>query len=447
MRPQPPSHFGLVLIVAGALLAGCGLLNRVHQQVAFGARTAAEIHQATQHPQYAAMEAKLRAEGIPTRLADIFQKPPAQSLNAAPLYLRLQDKVPNRASPDESIATSLNSTTPGLGALAAARRFLAQYQSVVTLAEAAARRPLCVIPRQDNGSDPAALMFPELAAMRRATRIITIKSLVMAHDGKGLDAVHEQSLGFPVARHAESDAGTLIPYLVAVACDAITLRGMQKIMTESKGDPAVAMAVEASVAKNWKRPSGVTALEHECAFGNAEIRYLLKQGPAALAGVSGSNPGSLAQMNNQSWNALIDMNGSTYLDMMDRTIAAAKLPYPRSNKALDLIAAEITDDDPKYLVVSILYPIASKSDEKAIENQADVDVTRAAAAVFVYRGKYVTYPPTLAQAMSTVPLDPLDGKPLRYRRDGAGFVIGPTVGYDGKPLDAKNRHATVYRYP
>jgi hypothetical protein len=71
---------------------------------------------------------------------------------------------------------------------------------------------------------------------------------LLAHDGKPLEAVRNQALGFQIARHANDD-NTLDGYLHSITIDNITLTGLQKILTLSGDDPAVAEAVRAAVEK------------------------------------------------------------------------------------------------------------------------------------------------------------------------------------------------------
>src|SRR5207248_2611378 len=85
------------------------------------------------------------------------------------------------------------------------------------LIHAAAARPQCVFDRQ--WSQGAAIMFPEFATMRNAVRWISAESALQLYDGKPLDAIKTDGLGFRVARHAANDP-MLIAYLVANALDA-----------------------------------------------------------------------------------------------------------------------------------------------------------------------------------------------------------------------------------
>lgn len=251
---------GLVISVclAAVVLALYGLtfLPPVRQLIGnfrAGAVSTAQLSNAMRHPRYAETERELRAEGIPTRLADILGTPPAPAQNAAVIYRRLSNNL-YTPSPDEIHATeiTLSSGKAQPADWSAARRFLAQHPDVVALSEAAACRPLCVVPRKDTG-DPAGILLPELASMRRAARIVTIRSMVLAADGKPLDAVREETLGFHIAGHAKADTGIMITSLVGLACEAITLSGMENILRSSRGDPGVAKAIDRAVTLNWHR--------------------------------------------------------------------------------------------------------------------------------------------------------------------------------------------------
>jgi hypothetical protein len=72
--------------------------------------------------------------------------------------------------------------------------------------------------------------------------------------------------------------------------------------------------------------------------------------------------------------------------------------------------------------------------------QATANVTIAGASVLAWKARHKAFPPDLKSAMATVPTDPYDGNPLRYRRTGNGFVvysIGSTGKFDGGRQNVK----------
>ncbi len=70
--------------------------------------------------------------------------------------------------------------------------------------------------------------------------------------------------------------------------------------------------------------------------------------------------------------------------------------------------------------------------------------------VLAWKVKHGAFPASLKEVVSSVPLDPFDGKPLRYRKEGAGYVVysvGETGKYDGRVFEKGRGRESVFRYP
>lgn len=72
-------------------------------------------------------------------------------------------------------------------------------------------------------------------------------------------------------------------------------------------------------------------------------------------------------------------------------------------------------------------------------------------AVLAYTGRHGAFPHRLKQATPRPPLDPFGTGPLRYRREGDGFVVysaGPDGNFDGsRPGARRVRDQAYFRYP
>src|SRR5205085_2307160 len=83
--------------------------------------------------------------------------------------------------------------------------------------------------------------------------------------------------------------------------------------------------------------------------------------------------------------------------------------------------------------------------------QAHPAVVRCAAALMTWKAKHGAFPDRLEQAITPVPIDPFDQKQLKYRREGAGFVIysvGKTGKFSGIAANKKQYdQEAVFRYP
>ncbi len=90
---------------------------------------------------------------------------------------------------------------------------------------------------------------------------------------------------------------------------------------------------------------------------------------------------------------------------------------------------------PPYAIFSrLLAPSYAKSVEKFARTQSSVDLARAACAIERYRLANGKLPETLAelspQFLPSLPLDVIDGNPLRYRRSDDGQFILYSIGWN-----------------
>lgn len=124
---------------------------------------------------------------------------------------------------------------------------------------------------------------------------------------------------------------------------------------------------------------------------------------------------------------LWNLNLLKTVEVYNKLIEASTLPYPKQLKELEMIEEETLKLPFIYAMPKLLIPAVSKS---CIRHQIDIAQTRTAEtalAVERYRLKHQKLPDSLEQLapkfIESVPLDPFDGKPLRYRRDGKSFYV------------------------
>ncbi|HLK61262.1 MAG TPA: hypothetical protein VKU00_32230, partial [Chthonomonadaceae bacterium] len=88
---------------------------------------------------------------------------------------------------------------------------------------------------------------------------------------------------------------------------------------------------------------------------------------------------------------------------------------------------------------------------KRATDQARISIVQTGASLLAWKAKHGAFPNRLEEALPTIPTDPFDGKPLRYRRESNGFVvysIGVTGNFDGGSPDEKpDAKESLFRYP
>lgn len=171
-----------------------------------------------------------RKEGVPVEIEDIQSAPPADpTLNAATVYRDLVAMFDDpKAKSAMQVALGEKST------IAEVERALVTLKPVIDLVEEAARRPVLAPDR--DWTDPFNVVMPELAASKSAAKLLIEKAKTQARNGNGVEAMKTLSRAYTFARHS-SQTPMLIGYLVAVAEEALILRGMEAVLNSSGQDP------------------------------------------------------------------------------------------------------------------------------------------------------------------------------------------------------------------
>jgi hypothetical protein len=391
-----------------------------------------------------------KGAGLPVEAKDLQAPLPPSDRNAAALYARMDALLKAHPLNEMDKAVEVLPLTPTAAQVNATRRAQQRRSDLIALIHSIVARPDCVFER--DWSNPETVPMPEFARMRMAARIITAESRVLDSDGKPLEAVRNQALGFRIAQHAASE-NLLIGYLVGHAVDAITLSGLQQILYRDGGDPAVCEAVRATVEQDYKPSDLAHALRTEFCMQMVILARLRKGGPNSLVELSGE-PASQSpmKMSPEYWNAFLDASGLKMIRRTRRIIATADLPFPEAFHAQNALENEVEQDKSlTNMVCDILFPAFANVSIGRASHQAMAEVTRAGAAVLVWRARQGPFPDSLEAVMNPVPVDPFDGKPLRYRREGAGFVVyavGKDGKFDGGTPDKKPEAANVaFHYP
>lgn len=408
---------------------------------------------------YARELAAARRAGLPTRPADLQRPLPPEGRNAAPLWRKLDAllKAHRLTSNDDTDLTALLGRTPPTAAqVARGRQLLANRRDVLTVIHQAAERPACVFERK--WSLGPAVLFPEYARMRMASRWLMGESGLLLYDGKLVEAARNMAFGYRIAQQAASDP-TIIAELVAVAIDSITDRGLENILYRAGDRPGVADAVRQAVEREWRPHSLAHALGGEMVIAGVSLELIrrgnMKALNAMLSNSSLTNTGPPARPGSaerRQLDAYVDASGAMLVRSVRRLIAAADKPYPSASAAFRRAAHDIqVSRAPGHELLAVLLPVYTALPARRASDEARAAVVRCAAALLAYRRAHGGFPPTLAAAIAPVPADPFDLKALRYRRDGAGFTVwsvGETLKFDGRAADTKQyAREAVFQYP
>ncbi len=414
------------------------------------------------------MRNTLRGDGLPITASEMRLPSPPVEENAAPLYVQLDQllQVHPLTGNDKILdygTDNFYETPAGLAQLRAAVR---NRQDILQLVHQAAARPQCAFNR-DYALGPN-LLLPEYAQMRAGMRALVSESAELVAEGRPVDAVHNLEAGFHIAHHLDTEP-VLIGQLVDIAIDAITLHGMGNILHKAGDRPEVADAVADAIARNWKPANVAISMQGEVVLAEVSCN-MIRRDPAQLAAIMGMiDPDQIPAEQQRQANlcrlfgplftaTLMDANECNYLDYEHRVYLALKRPYLDGKADLNALSKELEANSkrPTYLLASVLTPVFSLLTNKQAQDEARALTTRSSALVLAYKARHGKFPERLEEAVSPVPIDPLNGQPLHYRlytgSDGVrGFEIY-SAGNDGKfdggsPTEKPKEYQTTFWYP
>ena len=363
---------------------------------------------------------RIRAAGEPTTIEEIIPLIPVGGNNAADVY---QQAFSSLQLTEEEEAEVVLPLPEGMDDewLAAARDVVARNEPCFELLDRASNMPECVFPM--NWYDPYSGTFPQYAEMRHAARMLAFRSLVLAEDGKGDEALASLRAAMRMSEHAQSN-GMLIGALVGWAIQGITAARAQDVL--SAATPSVAacretfeeldnLDPEAAFARALRLERVVYGLDQTSPFRGSGLPDEMRKGAALLA-------------------LSIDYDQLAYLRSMRRQIDAVSLPWPRSKEESAGAYREVEADNMFLTVLSrMISPTFSRAFESMEKVNARIGAWQIALALTAYRAEKGRYPDDLAALRAAgwdLPVDPFTQQDFRYRREGDGFVVwslGPNM--------------------
>ncbi len=376
----------------------------------------------------------IRAKGFPASPADLEKSCPAppKEKNAAETYqqsFQIQDKTTSRAQYDDMMRQY--NDTPKRGPLAEA---LHQQMAAYLEANAEALRLLHDAAGRTESRYPLDfskgfnMPLSHLGKLRQSARLLQIEAFVAAEDGDTRRALDAVTAALAVGNSIRQEP-VLISQLVRIACHGITLDAVKRMVAVAAFSEEE-LAALAGALKAEEDPGALTrTLAGErvlgmIAFENPEqvlggIPEVQSLGPVGVSAVSG----------------LVRITGAAsgdrrrFLSAMEDMITASQRPL---HEALPMMEAL----DPRLQAERSWIPSFTDSFVPAMtrvgvafaRDAATLASAQASVAVERYRLAHGGAVPEqlrdlVPAFLPAVPMDPFDGKPLRFRRDDSGYSL------------------------
>lgn len=387
---------------------------------------------------------EIAATGAPVKATDLSKPPIPDPQNAAIVYQEAFDAFQLSDEDTDFVVDVLSGETDLSDAAVGARAedILSQNWEALRFIYRATTMPRCDF--QLDWSKGFDLTFPHLPKLRSCSRLLALESMILAREGHADDALAACAANLRLTKAADDSSlvGTLVQYAVV----AISFRSLDAILRDSQPSATACRSLAAQIAAFDFTGSLVEALKGERAagislFGKVRdspdpVKSLRDLADESDDGES-SAPAPRQNLFVRWWLASDEL---TYLDLMERAISEAALPY-REVVNIHPSVEESVDTLPRFpprLVTAILMPVYSRAQMARDRAVAILGLAEISLLLKAHRVEHGAYAESLEKLAGVngrdLPTDPFSGKPFVYRRDGAGFLIyswGPNLKDDG----------------
>jgi hypothetical protein len=389
---------------------------------------------------------RLTKAGILAPVKDLIPTLPPGAENAADVYQQAWREL-RLSAEDESVLFDQYAKHDA-NWFALARRVVAANPEYYRLVDRASRMTHCVFPVDWEPMFSAS--FPHLSQMRRAARMLALRSYVDAADGRIDSALASVAAVFRVGEQAKTDP-VIIAELVSYGIQAIGVRALEDVLPTGVPSPAACRSLYDRLARTDNLTSSARAVKSEAVLMGMDVFDWVRSGRISITEVISSNSGQVAtgrrprllvRLHSWLWRPFLNADQRIYLSFMEKEVRAFERPWPESRDTTAELSAWLGPGAPFYAVLTrAVMPIYGRAVESRDRATAAIGTARIALALKAYRADHPAYPASLAELETMgwkLPPNPFGGKPYRYRREGAGFVvwsIGPDMRDQNASID------------
>lgn len=256
--------------------------------------------------------------------------------------------------------------------------------------------------------------YPQLSKLRSCVLLLKLAAISHAHKGDADAAVACVKDGLCLGNSLQKEPFTL-PYLVHIACIGAMITGMERTLSATTFTDAQLRDLGDALAAAGERVDlAQTLISERC------LLIECTRDPS-LNGMTGPGAVILKLPGIQS-RGLNDI-----LDHMEASIEAAGLPSPQRTARFREIEDRLRGLSMLHVMAQILAPAVARTAELDSRFQAHLNLARTALAIERYRLAAEKTPEQLddlvPKYLEQVPIDPFDGRPIRYRRTEPGYVL------------------------
>jgi hypothetical protein len=373
------------------------------------------------------------------RLEDLERARPVLSdaENSARVVLAAHKLVP-RGSPNPKVTERFDKLPPPPELLDAERAELLDKEMTSLAAALAEARKLADMPNGRHtlvyAANPMRTLLPHAQNTREIASLLHYDALNLAQQGKARESLRSCQAALNAGRSMD-DEPIMISQLVRMACVALAAGRTERTLALGEPPAEDLARLQALVELEEAHPTALVGLRGE--------RALLHQILNGLA--DGSIPATdlLDRGREADWVerlVLWDIRGMArrehprVMELMGKAIDNARLPAHEQATAEKVLQREVRQAASNSYLIRLLVPATSKFTEATLRKTAQMRCLMTVLALERYRREKGAWPAKLEdltpKLLKKVPLDPYDGKPLRYIGVPDGVIVY-SVGPDG----------------
>ena len=287
-----------------------------------------------------------------------------------------------------------------------------------------------------------ATLLPHLSDLRGTVRLLCLKAILHAERGEPESATEALVSAFGVA-NSEATSPVLISQMVRQGGQSVAISALERVVNRTTLDEEQLVRLRQTLAEAYDPNAIARGFVGERCMVIQALRDPRSTGLGFAPVIAQEGP-SLLQLRAAQAVGLVDRLLVRYIDHVDRALAAMRLP---PTERLDVIAeleSDHLDMAEEHPTLTYFMPTLGRIMRNDLAHMTKLRVAALALAVERYRLANGKLPEQLAdmlpELLETIPLDPYDGKPLRYGRLDPGFVVY-SIGKDRTDDGGKERPA------
>jgi len=394
---------------------------------------------------------RLKQAGEPTTLADILPPVPPQKDGTVFYQLAFaQLDAANRKFPKQvwdSVYEFISTRPTKPFSLADVRKVLQAAQPALKTLRKAINYPHMRLTNW-NVENPFGVMFPHFSKFREFARLLVAEGKMRKMGGDIDGAVESIMTALKLARRMGDEPSILAGFLFQGSVQSIALGGLRQILSDADASPQTYRALMAEL-RGWDIDRDLLrSLQSERVFAIAVCEWMQKKASRKeiqelFIEVDGSLNLAIWLMGLMGKSDWIASNELEVLKCFNEVIGVARKGVPYDWKALQRLDERVEREvvrpswrftlggmeviwNEKAIARMLVLTYASLF-SKAATFHALQRVAQTAVALRLYRRERGHYPERLDELvpkyLPSVPVDPFDGKPLRYKRLGRGFKV------------------------